>query len=113
MYILSAAYGLIPADLPIKWYERKMDLPRVAELQSQVNSTFSDILQDNYTSICFVLGKTYLKTFESAQDLIPVHTESIIVYGQIGKKLAQLKKWLWREPLHIQSGRNLDENRSY
>ena len=110
VYILSAAYGLIPRDFPIKWYDQKMDLSRAIELQPYVNTTFSDLLRGEYASICFVLGKTYLKAFENTQDLIPVHMESIIAYGQIGKKLAQLKQWLWREPLHIQSGRNLDES---
>ena len=92
VYILSAAYGLIPGDFPTAWYDRKMDLSRAIELQPHVNTTFSNLPRDKYASICFVLGTIYLKAFESAQDLIPVHTESIIVYGQIGKKLAQLKK---------------------
>ena len=113
VYILSAAYGLIPGDCPIKWYDRKMDLTRAVELQSQVNSALSDILRVNYTSICFVLGKTYLKAFESAHDLIPDHTERIIAYGWIGKKLAQLKHWLWGEQPFTRLKRNLNEVRSY
>lgn len=113
VYILSAAYGLIPGDCPIKWYDRKMDLTRAVELQSQVNSALSDILRNNYTSICFVLGKTYLKAFESAHDLIPDHTERIIAYGWIGKKLAQLKQWLWGEQPFTRLKRNLNEVRSY
>ena len=113
VYILSAAFGLIPGDFPIKWYDRKMDLPRAIELQSQVNSVLSDILRNNYTSICFVLGKTYLKAFESAHDLIPVHTERIIAYGWIGKKLAQLKQWLWGEQPLTHLERNLNEAGSY
>ena len=113
VYILSAAYGLIPGDFPIKWYDRKMDLPRAVELQSQVNSALSGILRNNYTSICFVLGKTYLKAFETAYDLIPDHTERIITYGWIGKKLAQLKQWLWAEQPLTRLKRNLHEVRSY
>lgn len=113
VYILSAAYGLISGNFPIEWYDRKMDLTRAVELQSQVNSALSDILRNNYTSICFVLGKTYLKAFESAHDLIPDHTERIIAYGWIGKKLAQLKQWLWGEQPFTRLKRNLNEVRSY
>ena len=97
VYILSAAYGLIPGDFPIKWYDRKINSSRVVELQSQVNTTFSDIQRDNYASMCFVLGKTYLKAFKGVQNLVPTHTEPIVVYGPMGKRQVQLKKWLWRE----------------
>ncbi len=98
VYILSAAHGFIPGDFPVEWYDQKMDLSRVVALQSQVKTTFSGLLCDNnYGSICFVLGKTYLKAFEGTQDLIPVDTESVVACGGIGKKSAQLKQWLWRE----------------
>ena len=96
VYILSAAYGLIPGDFPTPLYDRKMDTSRVMELQPQVNTAFLDIIRDNYTSICFVLGKTYLKAFEDLRPLIPTFTESIVAYGPIGKKQAQLKTWLWK-----------------
>ena len=113
VYILSAAYGLIPGDFPIAWYDRKMDLSRAIELQPYVNTMFSDLLRNQYASICFVLGKTYLKAFENTQDLIPVYTKSIIAYGQIGKKLAQLKKWLWEAQPHTFLKRNPNESGSY
>ena len=95
VYILSAAYGLIPWDFPTSLYDQKMNTSRVVELQPQVNTEFSNILQSQYASICFVLGKTYLKAFKDLRQLIPVFTESIVAYGPIGKKQAQLKKWLW------------------
>lgn len=110
VYILSAAYGLIPGDFPIAWYDRKMNLSRAIELQPYVNTTFLDLPRYKYASICFVLGTTYLKAFAGTQGLIPDHTEPIIAHGPIGKKQTQLKKWLWRELLHTQPGRNLDES---
>ena len=97
VYILSAAYGLIPGDFPIAWYNQKINVARIAELQSQVHTTFSDIQRDNYASICFVLGRTYLKAFEGTQNLVPIHAEPIVIYGPMGKKQTQLKKWLWRK----------------
>ena len=53
VYILSAAYGLIPEDFLIPLYDQKMNLSRVVELHPQVKTTFLGILQNNYTSICF------------------------------------------------------------
>ena len=98
VHILSAAYGLIPGERPISWYDQKMDLSRAIELQPQVNQTFSELLGNHrYSSICFVLGKTYLKAFEGTHDLIPSDTEHKIAYGGIGEKLGQLKQWLWAE----------------
>ncbi len=99
VYILSAAYGLIPSDFPTPLYDRKMNTSRIVELQPQVNTEFSNILQNKYASICFVLGKTYLKAFRDLRQLIPAFTESIIAYGPIGKKQVQLKKWLWKPSL--------------
>ena len=96
VHILSAAYGLIPADYPTPWYDRKMDMTRAVELQPQVNATFSDIRHDNYASICFAMGKTYLKAFENALDLVPSDIESFATHGRIGEQQAQLKDWLWK-----------------
>ena len=95
VYILSAAYGLIAEDFPTPLYDQKMNMARVLELQPQVKTTFSSLLQNNYASICLVLGNTYLKTFEGLHHLISKLTEFIVTYGPIGKKQTQLKKWLW------------------
>ena len=113
VYILSAAYGLIPGNFPTVWYDRKLNTSRVFELQSQVNATFSGLPRDDYVSICFVLGKIYLKTFEDLQYLVPVHTKSIIAHGTMGVKQIQLKKWLWGEDPRTLVERNLDESGSY
>ena len=95
VHILSAAYGLIPGDFPTPWYDRKMDMSRAVELQPQVNTAFSGILRNKYISICFVLGRTYLKAFESTLELVPSDSELVITHGRIGEQQAQLKEWLW------------------
>lgn len=95
VYTLSAAYGLIAGDFPIPFYDQKMNMARVVELQPQVKTMFSNILRNDYASICFVLGKIYLKVFEDLYDLTSMPTESIVTNGPIGKKQTQLKKWLW------------------
>ena len=100
VYILSAAYGLIEGDFPTALYDRKMDMVRVVELQQQINTTFSGILRNNYTSICFVLGRTYMGAFESLLGLIPNATEAIVTHGTIGSRQAQLKNWLWEDSMN-------------
>ena len=112
VHILSAAYGLIPRDFPTPWYDRKMDMSRAVELQPQVNTTFSDIVRDNYDSICFALGKAYLKGFENALELVPSETELVITHGRIGEQQAQLKEWLWTENPHTRIDRSPNEIRS-
>ena len=76
-----------------------MNISRSIELQPQITTVFSDICLDNYVSIYFVLGKTYLKAFEGLQDRVPADTGSIVAYGPMGKRQTQLKKWLWGEGL--------------
>ena len=95
IFILSAAYGLIPSDFPTPLYDRKMNPARAVELQPQVAKQFSDLMQNNYAPILLVLGKTYLLAFEPSQDLMSVQMNLCLAAGPIGKKQAQLKKWLW------------------
>ena len=113
VYILSAAYGLIPGDFPTVLYDRKMKISRTIELQSQITTVFSGIRLDNYISICFVLGKIYLKALEGLQDQVPADTGSIVAYGPMGKKQTQLKKWLWGEGSPTPTERNLNEVGNY
>lgn len=95
VYILSAAFGLIPRDFPTPQYDQKMNIARAVELQPHVTTLFSDLLQSNYVSILLVLGKTYLYAFGNSLDLMTPHTDLSVAEGPIGIKQAQLKKWLW------------------
>ena len=94
VYILSAAHGLIPANHPIASYDREMIQSRVAELQPQVLAAFGKIMQDGYTSLCLVMGKTYLTALEGWQDLVSTNLVSTVAEGPMGVKQAQLKDWL-------------------
>ena len=108
VYILSATYGLIPGNFPTPLYDQKMNTSRAFELQHQVSTVFSDI-RHNYASIYFVLGKTYLKAFEGLQDWGTICTASVVAYGTIGRKQAQLKRWLWEEQADTRIERNFNE----
>ena len=99
VYILSAVYGLIPGDFATVWYDRKMDKTRAVELQPQVIKVFSILLRDDYDSVLFVLGKTYMDVFEDLLYLLPAQMESNVAIGAIGRKQSQLKDWLWEIPV--------------
>ena len=96
VYILSAAHGLIPASHPIAPYDQKMIQYRAAELQPYVLSIFSELMQKNYTSLCLVIGKTYLAALEGWRDLVPTNLALTIPKGPMGVKQTQLKNWLWK-----------------
>lgn len=110
--ILSAEYGLIPGDFSTAFYDRKMRISRLVELESQITKVFSDIRRENYLSVFFVLGKTYLRAFGEMRDIAPLNSKSkqIVAYGPMGKKQTQLRDWLWRYRFFIHTGRILNEN---
>ena len=101
VFILSAAYGLIPGDSPTPLYDRKITADRANELRPQVTAVLSDLMQTDYVEILFVLGKTYLKAFENLQEVVPAQIAHNVAGGPIGKKQAQLKNWLWRSSHHL------------
>ena len=97
VYILSAGYGLIRADRPITLYDQKMIPSRATELQPEVLMTFAEIMQSNYTSLCLVMGKTYLRALEGWECFAPKSMKLTVADGPMGIKLSQLKNWLWDE----------------
>ncbi len=94
VYILSAAYGLIPASHPIAPYDQKMIKYRASELQPHVLATFGELMQNNYTSLCLVMGKAYLAALEGWRELVPTNLALMVAKGPMGVKQAQLKNWL-------------------
>ena len=94
VYILSAAHGLIPASQLIAPYDQKMIQYRASELQPHVLATFGELMQNNYTSLCIVMGKAYLAALEGWWDLVPTNLALMVAKGPMGVKQAQLKNWL-------------------
>jgi hypothetical protein len=99
--ILSAEFGLIDADQPIPYYERRMDQARAAELRPTVLATLQERLDGNrqYASVYVELGQDYLPAIDGIDSLC---NDTPIVYaqGRIGRRLSSLKQWLeerWRE----------------
>ena len=94
VYILSAAHGLIPASQPIAPYDQKMIQCRASELQPHILATFGELMQNDYTSLCLVMGKAYLTALKGWRDLVPTNLELMVAKGPMGTKQTQLKNWL-------------------
>jgi hypothetical protein len=97
--ILSAEHGLIPHDLPIAAYDRKMTPARARELRPLV---FAEL--DRMTSsrspleTLVVAGKQYLPALyaDGASPLSNATTK--VCAGAMGRKLAELHDWLHGGP---------------
>ncbi len=97
IFILSAAYGLIPAEKPIANYNQLMTFQRAVELQSQILARFNELMNNSYAKLCLAMSEKYLIALKEWEALIPPDMSVTVTDGPQGVKLAQLKNWLWGE----------------
>lgn len=93
--ILSAEHGLISADTPIAWYDRRMTRERATELYLRVQHEINEALP--LPAHVFVgVGATYRLA------LLPMPERRIVwASGGIGERLGQLRAWLWGLELNL------------
>ncbi len=96
VYILSAAYGLIPTAHPIVDYNQMMTQEQATELHDEVLSQLLHLLRAGYRSLCLAMSKVYLLAFDGWPALVPQEVQVTLTDGSQGVKLTQLKRWLWR-----------------
>lgn len=96
IFILSAMYGLIPAEHPITEYDQMMTRQRAAELHDEVLPAFANLICTGYNDLCLALSKTYLYALEGWSALVSPAISVTITDGSQGVKLRQLKHWLWQ-----------------
>ena len=108
IHILSAEFGLIPACHPIPDYDRRMTGKRAAELRPSVREALRRI-QDSDRSMVLThhnilvnLGRIYLHAVDPEGGLGAV-LHSRRVMGPPGRRLAQLRAWLYEEPPALSS----------
>ena len=92
--IISAKYGLLRWDEPIKCYNQKIDNARAMELRPRVQEQLEAYLNGkSYDQFFNCLWDDYNKTVEGfdfdkyCREVVPVKTNR-------GKKIKQLKKWI-------------------
>jgi hypothetical protein len=96
IHILSAEYGLIPLDQPIKYYDRKMSPARARELNVATIARLRSIIQpDLYHEIMVSMGSTYLRALDGWTSIIPEGVTVWIARGGLGRKLTALRDWLY------------------
>ena len=98
VFILSAAYGLIPAKHPVRNYDQVMTPQRAVELHKDVLATFTAVVGDGtWTDICLALSRRYMAALEGWDSLIPVGVSTTMADGSQGIRLSRLKRWLWTD----------------
>jgi hypothetical protein len=96
--ILSAEHGLIPHDLPIAAYDRKMSPTRARELRPLVLAELDRITASRPPPETLVFaGKHYLPALNL--DVSPPPNAAMkVCTGALGRKLAELHDWLHGSP---------------
>ena len=99
--ILSAEFGLIAADTPIPFYDRRMDARRAIELRPQVRPQARSLLasRPRYTATFTNLGNVYTYALTWDEATTPLFGRSrfgmvMHAQGRIGQRLQQMKRWL-------------------
>lgn len=93
--ILSAEFGLIGPNERIPDYNRRMTRERARELAPAVQQALQHQIHNRpYSEVFFNLGQTYQLTLGSVAAALPITTT--FARSGIGKRLQQLKTWLYR-----------------
>lgn len=95
-WILSAEYGLIPADMLIPDYDRQMTTTRAQEIWPQVKATLEILASNNYSEVLVCAGQKYVSLLAGLIGLLscPITYTS----GPVGRHLAILHDWLHEAP---------------
>jgi hypothetical protein len=104
--ILSAKFGLIPANQPIPNYDQRITLSRAQELQSGVITKLREILNSkSYQEIYICMGKDYYRALDGYNTSVSSKISIKVAVGSPGKKLTQLHYWLYgiSSPKHSKS----------
>jgi hypothetical protein len=98
IHILSAAYGLIPADQPIPWYDCQMSTDRATALCPAVDASLREIANAHPFAAAFVcmsaMYREALPEFAAFMPAVPIQIAS----GTIGRQLGMLHDWLYGQP---------------
>jgi hypothetical protein len=90
---------LIPHDLPIAAYDRKMTPARARELRPQILAYLERLIASRSSSETLVcVGKQYLSALHT-NDAFPLSRLNVrICVGALGKRIAELHDWLHGRP---------------
>lgn len=94
-WILSARFGLIPADLPIPWYDRSLRKADQQALKIRVAHQLDEVLDTVCPDRTFVsVGRSYWPLLEDTLEKRLDPAGISIALGGIGGRASQLSHWL-------------------
>lgn len=96
--ILSAKFGLIPADRPIPFYDKPMTARRAITLNPAVSAEVERLLaQRIYRKLLINVGQNYQPALAGFESLAPDDLEVAQASGSSGRRLTILHDWLHSE----------------
>jgi hypothetical protein len=99
IYILSAKFGLIPADRQIPCYDRQMNAQRATELNPIVLAKVKKHLaRRKYRKLMINVGQTYLSVLAGYESLLSDDLEVTHAAGSSGRRQSVLYDWLRGKP---------------
>ena len=96
IWILSAEFGLIASPQPIPWYDRRMTISRARQLHESTIKRLQELTNENHPSELYIVaGKTYVEAIKGFEAKMPRSLKIGIAKGGLGRKLSQLRAWLY------------------
>jgi len=93
--ILSAKFGLIPADQPIPWYDKPMTAHQARVLNPIVLAKLERLLAEGkYRKLLLNVGQAYLPALTGYETLVPDEMKVTQASGSSGRRQTTLHDWL-------------------
>ena len=99
IYIISAKFGMIPANQPIPWYDMQMGAHRAMDLNPIVSEEMKLLLmRRKYQKLMINVGKNYLFALAGCDPLWEDDLEVTYAAGSSGRRQSILRDWLRGAP---------------
>jgi Family of unknown function (DUF6884) len=93
IYVLSARFGLIPADQGIPYYDQRLSERAADELRPAVVAELVSILDKTHPDDVYIaMGKQYRRVLQGYETFV---SPSIRFRVEQGRRLTALRDWLW------------------
>jgi hypothetical protein len=103
--VLSAKFGLIPADLPIPDYDQRLTAAGAEQLRPGVLKTLrAELAATTHIEIGLCLSRLYLNALAGFEAAVPGGVGVVEIGGGLGPRLSRLRDWL-RSPLPARTRR--------
>jgi hypothetical protein len=104
VWILSAEHGLVPRSQPISPYDRRMDPQRAAVLRPAITAALENLRPaadgppgGHPWDVLVCAGRSYAEAMPEWLTAPPPTASVRWTRGSQGRRLSQLKAWLWSE----------------